>query len=1008
MAETLPRKKEYDCGRYLMCLLLIGLFLILFAGTGYCESDRQGVNSSGNRNIAPSIDPFRKSEGFSAVLYNNVNGLPTSEANAIAQTDEGFLWIGSYAGLFRYDGNTFERLDSTTGIANVRCLFVDSCDRLWIGTNDSGVFLMTKGQCRKWDKTNGLSSASIRAIAEDGEGCIYIAGVTAGIAMLDTELNLAELEDSRIDGKTVLELRRDSNGIIYGFTSEGDLLALKNGELIRYLGHDGCRVKDINSIMPDPEHPGRLYLGTQGSKIFYGDLENGFSSLGIQDIAPLSSVVDIEYINGQIWICAGNGIGRIDSEGFHMLKNLPMDSSLEQVMTDYEGNLWFASSRQGVMKVVPDRFSNLFERYDLPAAVVNSTCIYGRQLFMGTDTGLIVTEEGRTVDSIPLTKAVTASGKELEAGDLLELLDGVRIRSITHDSKGQLWIATWHRYGLLRYDQGDLLAFTQEDGLFSNGVRVVSECEDGSILVANTGGVSIIRDDSVTDSCGVEDGLVNGEILTVTEGFNHELILGSDGGGIYIVRSDGIGHIGTEDGLSSEIILRIKRSCKHEIYWIVTSNSLSFMTPDYQVTTVRQFPYPNNFDLYENSKGDIWVLSSAGIFVVPEEELLANGPIEPVFLGIQSGFPYAATANSYSELTADGDLYIASTSGTVQVNIEKPFKNFNDLKIDLPYIEADGKSYYPDGADKFTVPANTKKLTIYPRVFNYSLIDPQISYRLEGFDTETATVSRSELMPVDYTNLKIGTYQFILAVRDPIEHTEQTVSFPIVKGKEMTVDMAGTIIMDIASLFLMGGILVYTSVYRKRGRLEDKLFFVLTLINAAMVVGELLSYGLENSTYPLVKELMIAGNTVLFIALVGFPYLLFQYLGCYTDPDRAGERKNMLLYGIPFFLFFAVMLVNLKTGWIFSIDEGNTYCPGFLDEKLYFPQLFALFYLLLSLFRLYQIDIRMAAFGILLILDRLLWEVWFQGISLSGFMYTLFLAWMHIYAINRPLAEAKT
>ena len=69
-------------------------------------------------------------------------GLPTSEANAIAETGEGFIWIGSYAGLIRYDGNTFERFDSTTGIDNVRCLYVDSRDRLWIGTNDSGVFVI--------------------------------------------------------------------------------------------------------------------------------------------------------------------------------------------------------------------------------------------------------------------------------------------------------------------------------------------------------------------------------------------------------------------------------------------------------------------------------------------------------------------------------------------------------------------------------------------------------------------------------------------------------------------------------------------------------------------------------------------------------------------------------------------------------------------------------------------------------------------------------------------------
>ncbi|MCR5774383.1 MAG: hypothetical protein K6G42_04800, partial [Lachnospiraceae bacterium] len=51
-----------------------------------------------------SVDPTGLKEGFSAVLYDNSNGLPTSEANAITETSDGFIWIGSYAGLIRYDG----------------------------------------------------------------------------------------------------------------------------------------------------------------------------------------------------------------------------------------------------------------------------------------------------------------------------------------------------------------------------------------------------------------------------------------------------------------------------------------------------------------------------------------------------------------------------------------------------------------------------------------------------------------------------------------------------------------------------------------------------------------------------------------------------------------------------------------------------------------------------------------------------------------------------------------
>lgn len=116
-------------GRLFFCIALSLIFALQITGTALGES----YNASGVVNRAIAVDPTGRSEGFSAVLYDNRNGLPTSEANTIAETSEGFIWIGSYAGLIRYDGNTFERVDSTTGISSVVCLYVDSQDRLWIG-----------------------------------------------------------------------------------------------------------------------------------------------------------------------------------------------------------------------------------------------------------------------------------------------------------------------------------------------------------------------------------------------------------------------------------------------------------------------------------------------------------------------------------------------------------------------------------------------------------------------------------------------------------------------------------------------------------------------------------------------------------------------------------------------------------------------------------------------------------------------------------------------------------
>ena len=1004
MAIRLNIRKRRVWGRLSVCLVLAAILLSQLGATGRCEDGLQALNASGAWNSAPTVDPIRSGEGFSSVLYNNTNGLPTSDANAIAQTSDGFLWIGSYAGLIRYDGNSFERIDSTNGIANVRCLFVDSRDRLWIGTNDSGVFLMSKGSLQQWDKEDGLRSVSIRSITEDEGGIIYIGSAAAGVAILDTDMTLTVLTDERLDSQTIPELRRGSDGVIYGITQSGDVFTLKDGTLASFVDHEDCRIAGIHCIMPNPGHPGRVYVGAGESEVYYCDLTDGLTPLVKKSIYPLSSVNSMESINGQIWICAANGIGRLDRDGFHALDSVPMVNSVEHVMTDYEGNLWFVSSHQGVMKIVRNQFSDLFERWSLPSVVVNSTCMYGQQLFIGTDSGLIVTEGDHPVSGIPLTKAVTASGKKLGATDLLELLDGIRIRSIVRDSQGRLWIPTWRRYGLLLYDHGEVTSFSQADGLISDSVRVISECEDGSILVANTGGVSVIRGDRVVAGYGEKEGIVNGGILTVTEGFDHEIVLGSDGDGIYIITPEGTEHIGSEDGLKSEIVLRVKRSRCHDVYWIVTGNSLAYMTPDHRVTTIQQFPYPNNYDLYENSKGDVWVLSSAGIYVISGEALLSGGPVEPIFYGMNSGLPYVASANASSELTDDGDLYIASSEGVVKVNIETPFENISEIKVALPYIDADGERCYPNESGEFILPASARKVTLYPYVFSYSLIDPQISYRMDGFDLTDETVSRSRLTAIDYTNLSLGSYRFIMTVKDTVGHSEQTVTFQIVKGKEMTAETVGTIIMDCASLLFMGGILVYTSVYRKRGRQEDKLFFGLLRANAALAAGELLSFLMENMTIPLAGELMVLGNTVLFTAMVLFPYLLLVYFDFFYDKDSERVRKTKLFYAIPFFLFFALLLINLQTGWLFSLGEGNVYTPG--PTRLLFLLLVPLWlYFLFAMIKAYRVNRRVCALFLLLIASRLALDLLFPGISSTSFVYSLFLMIIYLYLMNRPLFE---
>lgn len=730
--------------------------------------------------------------GYTAVLYNNSNGLPTSEANAIAQTEDGFIWIGSYSGLIRYDGNDFYRYDSSVGITSVMSLYVDSGDRLWIGTNDNGAALYENGEFRFYGRKEGLISLSVRSIAEDGAGNIILA-TTQGMAYIDASDELHILDDSHINKEYVCEIKADADGTIYGETLSGAFFSMENLKVTFFYD------SDVNCICPDPDVKGMVYLGTDESYVIYGSID-GMRDSGSRLIS-VAPQVNINAIypapDGKIWICADNGIGYLDAERHYTeLTNVPMNNSVDEMMLDYEGNLWFASSRQGVMKVVGSPFTNITEMAGLSAEVVNSTCIYQNDLYIGTDAGLRLLDESFMQKENVLTK----------------LLDGIRIRCIKADSAGNLWLCTYSENGLVCYHGDDTYTiYNEESGIKSNRVRAMTELSDGSIAAATSGGVSLIKDGRVTDAFDTDDGISNTEILCICEGDGGKLYMGSDGDGIYIADEGGISRLGVEDGLKSEIILRIKKDTERSVYWIITGNSISYMK-DEKITTLSHFPYSNNFDMYFDNAGGIWILSSNGIYVVNGEQLLADEEMEYSFYDMNCGLPCVATANSRSCISEDGILYISGTTGVSSININENQDMGGNVRLTVPFIGVDDELLTIKNGEEIIIPSDCKRLTIYGYAITYSLQNPRLNYYLQGFDDEQASVSKQDMQPVVYTNLDGGGYVFHMSVINTMTGEEEnSIAVTLIKEKAFYEQVwFWMLILLTVILFVLGIAVLYT------------------------------------------------------------------------------------------------------------------------------------------------------------------------------------------------------
>ncbi|MCR5702733.1 MAG: response regulator [Lachnospiraceae bacterium] len=741
-----------------------------------------------------AVEGELKGVGYMAHIYDANNGLPTSDANYILAASNGYIWIGGYSGIIRYDGAKFERLDAAEGLTSGRVIFEDSKSRLWVGANDNGVVVLDGSESFRYTYKEGLPSSSIRTFAEDGYGRIFI-GSTNGISYVDENNNLNPLDDERLEGKVVLRMVADSNGVIYGNTKNGDVFSIVDGAVSSFYKSEDLGIEKVTTLFADPRDPGSVYFGTESNYIYYGKF--GYHSRRMKKIsvAPASNIYWITYACDRVWITSENIAGYIDEfDTFHVLENVPMDNSIDMMTADYQGNLWFASSRQGVMKVVVNNFQNLTEEAGIVDETVNATCLYNDKLYVGTDNGLFVLDEQR---------------KKIE-NDLTKYIGKTRIRCIEKDQNGNLWIATYtNNLGLIcLYKSGKITNFTEKNGLKSDEIRCVKAASDGSVIAGTNAGLAVIKDGKVVRTVGAEDGIDNTVFLTVEEAEDGSIYAGTDGDGLYKIEEDRVLKLGREDGLTSDVILRVKKDETRGVYWIITSNSIEYIKGG-TIFNIDTFPYNNNFDLYFDVHDNIWILSSYGVYAVSAKSMLDNNVTDYRLYSVANGLAGAPTANAYSEMTSDGDLYISTRAAVCMVNVNHFFEQSEDIKVGISSVTCNDEPVIPDESGTYTIPAEEGRIQITPSILNYAMTNPTVKVFLEGTKDPGITALQSNLSALEYTGLKYGDYVLHVQILDGgTMEVCQDETFNIVKKPKIMELLAVRIIM-IALLALIVGIVVW-------------------------------------------------------------------------------------------------------------------------------------------------------------------------------------------------------
>ena len=127
----------------------LALTVLCFFGAVSAHSSQKNSDEFGGGYAATGQ---LKGIGFSSKIYDATNGLPTSDANFILGSKDGYVWLGGYNGVIRYDGTIFERLSTSAGLTSGRAFFEDSRNRIWVGTNDNGVVVIEGEKSKRYTK----------------------------------------------------------------------------------------------------------------------------------------------------------------------------------------------------------------------------------------------------------------------------------------------------------------------------------------------------------------------------------------------------------------------------------------------------------------------------------------------------------------------------------------------------------------------------------------------------------------------------------------------------------------------------------------------------------------------------------------------------------------------------------------------------------------------------------------------------------------------------------------
>lgn len=709
---------------------------------------------------AAALDPAKRITQYSLSSWQVADGLPQDTVRCVAQTPDGYLWIGTEAGLTRFDGIGWEIYNRASHPeffrnSHIYALAVTPDGVLWIGTYGTGlVSLRPDGEMRRFGTEHGLPAGRVTSLAPSADGSLWVGTYGGGVARLhEGAVQVLGVEEG-LSHPVVFDLREDALGTLWVGTYGGGVNRW-NGHRFEVLDtSDG--LLDNNVWVVYPSSDGSVWIGTNGGlQRWSKDRMDSFTvAQGLSHNRVLSALEDRD---GNLWVGTyGGGLNRLRGSEFQVLgtEDGLTSAHIWELFEDGEGSLWLGTLGGGLTQVKDGVFTTVSEPEGLSSALPSS-------FFEDTDGSLWVASRTGGLDVLQGGRVVSR----------LTAKDGLPSNSLWAsmiDRQGHLWVAT-SGSGLARRRGADWDYWDTSNGLAGLTVFVMTEDADGAVWLGTNKGLNRFADGKM-ELFTVDDGLGSDQIRALHRGKDGRLWVGTVQGLSYF--SGRTFHSFEAPNVAVQDIWQDRDEPR--VLWLGTSGEglIRFeLDLESGATTQRTFNTENGFFedqvrvVLEDDAGFLWVAGSRGVVRV------AKADLESIDLETRAGagerLPYLSfgerdglkSASIYGGQpgglkTQDGRIWLATLDGIVSVDpasLESP--PAPEVRLQALWVDHENvgeRRRFPSRSKAYRFDLSAQTLSVPEKI--------DLRYRLLGFGDEWRPVN--QVRSVELGLLGPGSYVF--------------------------------------------------------------------------------------------------------------------------------------------------------------------------------------------------------------------------------------------------------